>query len=66
MTDTNHSNSGQTSPRLDSKVPAGDVADLWENHKFSMKLVNPNNKRRTSRINSSSRRSAGSNSRRRS
>ena len=46
MTDTNHSNSGQTSPRLDSKVPAGDVADLWENHKFSMKLVNPNNKRK--------------------
>ncbi len=46
MTDTNHSNSGQTSPRLDSKVPTGDVADLWENHKFSMKLVNPNNKRK--------------------
>ena len=46
MTDTNHSNSGQTSPRLDSKVPAGDVADLWENHKFSMKLVTPNNKRK--------------------
>ena len=46
MTDTNHPNSGQTSPRLDSKIPAGDVADLWENHKFSMKLVNPNNKRK--------------------
>ena len=46
MTDTNHSNSGQTSPRLDSKVPTGDVADLWENHKFSMNLVNPNNKRK--------------------
>ncbi|MEC9426013.1 MAG: fumarate reductase/succinate dehydrogenase flavoprotein subunit [Actinomycetota bacterium] len=46
MTDTNHPNSGQTSPRLDSKVPAGNVADLWENHKFSMKLVNPNNKRK--------------------
>ncbi len=46
MTATNHSNSGQTSPRLDSKVPTGDVADLWENHKFSMKLVNPNNKRK--------------------
>ena len=46
MTDTNHANSGQTSPGLDSKVPTGDVADLWENHKFSMKLVNPNNKRK--------------------
>ncbi|HAA66485.1 MAG TPA: fumarate reductase/succinate dehydrogenase flavoprotein subunit [Acidimicrobiaceae bacterium] len=31
---------------LDSKVPDGPVADKWENHKFSMKLVNPNNKRR--------------------
>ena len=31
---------------LNSKVPDGPVADKWENHKFSMKLVNPNNKRR--------------------
>ena len=31
---------------LDSKIPGGPVADKWENHKFSMKLVNPNNKRR--------------------
>ncbi|MDP6867157.1 MAG: fumarate reductase/succinate dehydrogenase flavoprotein subunit [Acidimicrobiales bacterium] len=46
MTDTNHPNSGQTSPKLDSKIPVGDVAGLWENHKFSMKLVNPNNKRK--------------------
>ncbi len=30
---------------LDSKIPEGPVADKWENHKFSMKLVNPNNKR---------------------
>ena len=36
----------QTSPRLDSKVPEGDIAGKWENHKFSMKLVNPNNKRK--------------------
>ena len=35
-----------TSPRLDSKVPEGDIATLWEDHKFSMKLVNPNNKRK--------------------
>src|SRR3954449_7580713 len=31
---------------LDSKVPTGPIADRWDNHKFSMKLVNPNNKRR--------------------
>ncbi len=31
---------------LDSKVPAGPLADKWDNHKFSVKLVNPANKRR--------------------
>ena len=31
---------------LDSKVPDGPIADLWENHKFSMNLVNPSNKRK--------------------
>ena len=31
---------------LDSKVPEGSIADKWENHKFSMNLVNPNNKRK--------------------
>ncbi|HEX7094504.1 MAG TPA: fumarate reductase/succinate dehydrogenase flavoprotein subunit, partial [Acidimicrobiales bacterium] len=31
---------------LNSNVPPGDLAEKWENHKFSMKLVNPNNKRR--------------------
>ena len=31
---------------LNSKIPDGPVADKWENHKFSTKLVNPNNKRR--------------------
>jgi succinate dehydrogenase / fumarate reductase flavoprotein subunit len=31
---------------LESNVPVGSLADKWENHKFSMKLVNPNNKRR--------------------
>ena len=31
---------------LDAKVPAGPIADKWENHKFSMKLVNPSNKRK--------------------
>ena len=31
---------------LDSKVPTGPIADKWDNHKFSIRLVNPNNKRR--------------------
>ncbi len=35
---------------LDAKVPAGPIEDRWENHKFSIKLVNPNNKRKFSII----------------
>jgi succinate dehydrogenase / fumarate reductase flavoprotein subunit len=31
---------------LDAKVPAGNLEDKWENHKFSIKLVNPANKRK--------------------
>ena len=31
---------------LDSKVPPGPLAEKWDNHKTSIKLVNPNNKRR--------------------
>ncbi len=31
---------------LESKNPAGPLAEKWTNHKFSMKLVNPNNKRK--------------------
>jgi succinate dehydrogenase / fumarate reductase flavoprotein subunit len=31
---------------LDAKVPTGPIADKWDNHKFSIRLVNPNNKRR--------------------
>src|SRR5215207_7763691 len=31
---------------LDSKEPSGPIEDRWENHKFSMKLVNPANKRK--------------------
>ncbi len=30
----------------DAKVPAGDIGEKWTNHKFSMNLVNPNNKRK--------------------
>ncbi len=30
---------------LDSKVPAGPIADRWDNHRFSIRLVNPSNKR---------------------
>src|SRR3989339_1971470 len=32
--------------KLDSKVPAGTLAEKWTNHKFNMKLINPANKRK--------------------
>ena len=50
MTATMDPATKQSSPRLDSKVPQGDISSLWENHKFSMNLVNPNNKRKFSVI----------------
>ncbi|MCC5949818.1 MAG: fumarate reductase/succinate dehydrogenase flavoprotein subunit [Nitriliruptoraceae bacterium] len=31
---------------LDSRIPDGPLETKWEDHKFSMKLVNPNNKRK--------------------
>jgi succinate dehydrogenase / fumarate reductase flavoprotein subunit len=31
---------------LESNVPSGPLSDKWQNHKFSMKLVNPSNKRK--------------------
>ena len=31
---------------LDAKIPAGPIAEKWDNHKFSVKLVNPANKRK--------------------
>ena len=31
---------------LNSKIPQGDLADKWNNHRFSNKLVNPANKRK--------------------
>lgn len=31
---------------LDSKIPSGPIQDLWTNHKFTMKLVNPANRRK--------------------
>ncbi len=33
-------------PLLDAKIPAGDLAEKWDNHRFNMRLVNPANKRR--------------------
>jgi succinate dehydrogenase / fumarate reductase flavoprotein subunit len=30
----------------DAKIPDGPLADKWDNHRFSIRLVNPNNKRR--------------------
>ena len=35
---------------LDSKVPDGLIQDKWNNHKFSIRLVNPSNKRKYSII----------------
>lgn len=32
--------------KLDSKIPAGPLAEKWEKHKFNLKLVNPANKRK--------------------
>jgi succinate dehydrogenase / fumarate reductase flavoprotein subunit len=32
--------------QLDSRVPAGPLAQKWQHHKFDMKLVNPANKRK--------------------
>ena len=31
---------------LDARIPPGPIEDRWDNHRFSMKLVNPANKRR--------------------
>lgn len=31
---------------LDSKIPAGDLKDKWNKHKFDSKLINPANKRK--------------------
>lgn len=35
---------------LDSKIPNGPVESKWKNHKFSMKLVNPANKKKHTAI----------------
>jgi succinate dehydrogenase / fumarate reductase flavoprotein subunit len=32
--------------QLDGRVPSGDITTMWDQHKFDMRLVNPNNKRR--------------------
>jgi succinate dehydrogenase / fumarate reductase flavoprotein subunit len=32
--------------QLDAKLPAGPLADKWDNHRFDLKLVNPANKRK--------------------
>ncbi len=31
---------------LDARIPAGSLDSKWTDRKFSMRLVNPNNKRR--------------------
>jgi succinate dehydrogenase / fumarate reductase, flavoprotein subunit len=35
-----------TNVALDGKLPQGPISDQWDQHKFSIRLVNPNNKRR--------------------
>ncbi len=30
---------------LDGKVPSGKIQDIWDSHRFNMKLVNPSNRR---------------------
>lgn len=35
---------------LNANIPAGNIQDKWNNHKFSMKLVNPANRRKHSVI----------------
>jgi succinate dehydrogenase / fumarate reductase flavoprotein subunit len=35
-----------TQVTLDARVPEGDIADKWDQHKFDVKLVNPSNRRR--------------------
>lgn len=32
--------------RLDAKIPSGPLSNKWDNHRFSMKLVNPANRRK--------------------
>jgi succinate dehydrogenase / fumarate reductase flavoprotein subunit len=32
--------------QLDSKIPSGPIEQLWDKHRFDMKLVNPANKRK--------------------
>jgi succinate dehydrogenase / fumarate reductase flavoprotein subunit len=36
--------------KLESKIPAGPLAEKWDRHRFEMKLVNPANKRKYSVI----------------
>ena len=31
---------------LDARIPAGPIQEKWDNHRFSMKLVNPANRRK--------------------
>ena len=32
--------------KLDAQIPAGPIEKKWDSHKFNIKLVNPNNKRK--------------------
>ncbi|MBT3236517.1 MAG: fumarate reductase/succinate dehydrogenase flavoprotein subunit [Bdellovibrionales bacterium] len=39
-----------TSKKLDAKIPSGPIQEMWDKHRFEMKLVNPANKRKYSAI----------------
>ena len=45
-TDLPLNNTSKQSEKLDSNIPEGKMHEKWENHKFSVKLVNPSNKRK--------------------
>ena len=32
--------------KLDAKIPAGPLAQKWDQHRFALKLINPANKRK--------------------
>jgi len=37
---------GGVKPRFDARIPAGPIAEKWDQHRFDMKLVNPANRRK--------------------
>lgn len=46
MTDVVTGKMSESSKKLNSKIPSGKIQEKWDNHRNSIKLVNPNNKRK--------------------